>query len=259
MSADPPRTVVPLTALTGVPVRDATGRRTGWVRDVVARVSARGAQVTGLVVGDLRGRWVVPWSDLDVSRLDHLTLTRAVARELRQSIPLETDELLLVRDMLDCRVYVASQRQTARVGEVWLEPSEQTTLSVAGVEVGLGVAMRRLGPRRQRSVPGMRLLRLDEVHLVSSRGHLVQLTTNTSPAQHLAPPDLAHLLTQLPSRLAVDVLRGVPTTRSKAAVEHLHPRVRSHLVRAEQGRRKPRRKPRRRFRRTTGLADDPGG
>lgn len=249
MTADPPRTVVPLTALIGVPVRDATGRRTGWVRDVVARVSAREAQVTGLVLGDLRGRWVVPWSDLDVSRLARFTLTHAVARQQRQSIPLETDELLLVRDVLDRRVYVVSDRQNARVGEVWLDPSEGTTLSVAGVEVGIGVVLRRLGPRRRRSVSGVRLLRLDEVHLVSGRGHLVQLTTNASPAMHLAPPDLAHLLTLLPPRLAVDVLRRVPATRSKAAIEHLHPRVRSHLLRAEQGRPKSRR----RFRRTAGL------
>ena len=218
MTADPPRTVVPLTALIGVPVRDATGRRTGWVRDVVARVSAREAQVTGLVLGDLRGRWVVPWSDLDVSRLARFTLTHAVAREQRQSIPLETDELLLVRDVLDRRVYVVSDRQNARVGEVWLDPSEGTTLSVAGVEVGIGVVLRRLGPRRRRSVSGVRLLRLDEVHLVSCRGHLVQLTTNASPAMHLAPPDLAQLLTLLPPRLAVDS----PAPGAGDAVEGRH-------------------------------------
>lgn len=241
--------MVPLTALTGVPVRDTTGHRAGWVRDVVARVGARGTQVTGLVLGDLRGRWVVPWSDLDVSRLDRLTLVRDATREQRPSNPLESDELLLVRDVLDCRVYVVSERQSARVGEVWLEPGEGTTLSVTGVEVGIGVILRRLGPRRRRRpVSGMRLLRLDQVHLVSGRGHIVQLSTDASPAQHLAPHELAHLLTQLPSRLAVDVLRRVPAARSQAAVEHLHPRVRSHLGRAEHGRPKSGR----RFRRTAG-------
>ena len=184
-----------------------------------------------------------------MSRLDRLTLVRDATREQRPSNPLESDELLLVRDVLDCRVYVVSERQSARVGEVWLEPGEGTTLSVTGVEVGIGVILRRLGPRRRRRpVSGVRLLRLDQVHLVSGRGHIVQLSTDASPAQHLAPHELAHLLTQLPSRLAVDVLRRVPAARSQAAVEHLHPRCGPTWVEPSTVARSPRR----RFRRTAG-------
>lgn len=241
--------MVPLTALTGVPVRDTTGHRTGWVRDVVARVGARGTQVTGLVLGDLRGRWVVPWSDLDVSRLDRLTLVRDVAREHRQSNPLEPDELLLVRDVLDCRVYVVAARGSARVGEVWLEESADGTLSVRGVEVGTRVVLRRLGPQRWRDRASEKpLVPLSEVHLVSGRGHIVQLASGMSPVPHLAPHDLAHLLTHLPARAAVDVVRRVPAASSRAALEHLHPRVRKHLGRALDGQAPSER----RYRRTAG-------
>lgn len=249
MTLDPPPSLVPLTALTGLPVWDASGHRTGWVRDVVARVGPKDARVTGAVFGDAGDRWVVPWSDLDASDLDRLSLRHNLAKEPRPSVPLESDELLLVRDVLDCRVYVVASRQIARVGEVWLEASPSEPPSVAGVEVGVGVLLRRLGPRRRRRpTSNVQLLRLHDVHLVSGRGHIVQLSTDASPARHLAPGDLAHLLTHLPARLAADVLLRVPAGRSRAAVEHLHPRVRSHLGRAMDGSRTPGR----RFRRTAG-------
>jgi hypothetical protein len=253
MNLDPLTSMVPLTTLLDVAVRDASGHPTGWIRDLVARVGPGDAQVTGVLLGDAHDRWVLPGSDLEASRLDRLSLRHGLAEDVRASILRESDELLLARDVLDCRVYVVSERQTARVGEVWLRVSPSQPPSVAGVEVGVGVLLRRLGPRRRRRPSSdVHLLRLDDVHLVSHRGHIVQLSTDASPARHLSPHDLAHLLTHLPARLAVDVLHHVPAGRSHAAVEHLHPRVRSQLRRAEQGRRKSRR----RFRRTAGWRTD---
>jgi hypothetical protein len=64
MTLCPPTSTVPLTTLIGVAVWDASGRRTGWVRDLVARVGPEGAQVTGFLLGDAHDRWVLPWSEL---------------------------------------------------------------------------------------------------------------------------------------------------------------------------------------------------
>jgi hypothetical protein len=224
---------LPLTALTGRPVRGVSGRRTGWVRDVVARIGAEGASVTGLLVGDFRDRWLVPCAEVDVLDPSGPRLVHDLPADQRTSTPLEPDELLLVRDVLDCRAYVVAARGSARVGEVWLEESADGILSVAGVEVGTRVVLRRLGPQRWRDrAPGRPLVPLPEVHLVSGRGHIVQLASGGSPVPHLNPHDLAHLLTHLPARAAVDVVRRVPTASSRAALEHLHPRVRKHLGRA---------------------------
>ena len=220
---------LPLTTLTGRPVRDVSGRRTGRVRDVVTRVGADGASVTGLLVGDFRDRWLVPISEVDVLAPSGPRLVHDLPADQRTSTTLGPDELLLVRDVLRCRVYVVASRGTARVGEVWLEESGGI-LSVAGVEVGTRVRLRRIEPQRWRDrVPEQPLLSLSEVHLVSGRGHIVQLSSGMSPVSHLAPDDLAHLLTHLSARAAVDVVRQVPAARSRAAVEHLHPRVRKHL------------------------------
>ena len=246
-------TRLPLTALTGRPVRDVSGRRTGWVRDVVARIGADGTSVTGLLVGDFRDRWLVPCAEVDVLDPSGPRLVHDLPADQRTSSPLEADELLLVRDVLDCRVYVVSARGSARVGEVWLEGSADGALSVTGVEVGTRVVLRRLGPQRWRDrAPDKPLLPLSEVHLVSGRGHIVQLSSGLSPVPHLAPHDLAHLLTHLPARAAVDVVRRVPAASSRAALEHLHPRVRKHLGRALDGRTPSER----RYRRTAGWRAD---
>lgn len=232
----PAPTRLPLTTLTGRPVRDVSGRRTGWVRDVVARVGVDGASVTGLLVGDFRDRWLVPCAEVDVLDPSGPRLVHDLPAEQRTSTPRESDELLLVRDVLDCRVYVVAARGSARVGEVWLEESADGTLSVRGVEVGTRVVLRRLGPQRWRDRASEKpLVPLSEVHLVSGRGHIVQLSSGMSPVPRLAPHDLAHLLTHLPARAAVDVVRRVPAASSRAALEHLHPRVRKHLGRALDG------------------------
>lgn len=230
---EPPPSRLPLTALTGRPVRDVSGRRTGWVRDVVARVGPDGVRVTGLLVGDFRDRWLVPCAEVDVLADPGPRLVHDLPKDQRTSTPLDADELLLVRDVLDCRVYVVAARGTARVGEVWLEPSADGALLVPGVEVGTRVVLRRLGLQRWRGrPPDEPLLPLSAVHLVSGRGHIVQLSSGMSPVPGLPAHDLAHLLTHLSARAAVDVVRRVPAARSRAAVEHLHPRVRAHLGRA---------------------------
>jgi len=251
--AQPPPARLPLTALTGRPVHDASGRRTGWVRDVRARIGPERVRVTGLLVGDRRTRWMVPGAEVDLLAAPGPRLVHDLPADQRTSSPLDADELLLVRDVLDCRVYVVAARGTARVGEVWLEQSADGTLSVPGVEVGTRVVLRRLGLRRWRPpAPGEPLIPLSEVHLVSGRGHIVQLSSGMSPVPDLAAHDLAHLLTHLSARAAVDVVRRVPAARSRAALEHLHPRVRAHLGRAIDGRPATER----RYRRTAGWRAD---
>ncbi len=50
-----------LTSLVGRRVLSASGRRVGWVRDLVADLGAAPVPVTGVVVGDFHGRWTIPW------------------------------------------------------------------------------------------------------------------------------------------------------------------------------------------------------
>lgn len=240
-----------LTSLIGRPVGSASGHRVGWARDLVVDLgSAPPGGVTGLVVGDFNERWLLPWSELTLTDLPEPCWLATGAEPVRLPLVLADDELMLVRDVLDCRVYDVAGRRTARVGEVWLDLLPGHGLEVAGLEVGARVVMHRLGlPRRHDQPPGETLLPLSEVHLTSARGHEVQLGTTTSPVHRMPAHELAHLLTHLPVTSAADVVRRMPRERVGAATRRLHPHVLARLLRALDGQQPV---TRRRSRRTAG-------
>lgn len=143
-------------------------------------------------------------------------------------------ELLLVRDVLDAPVYDVGRGRVTRVGEVWLEEGPDSTLRVAGLEVGAASTWHRLVPRsrRRRSpAPGARVLGLGEVHLLSRRGHDAQLAALGSAVHRLDAHELAGLLTSLPVEMAADVVRRLPPTRTEEARVRLHPHVSARLAR----------------------------
>jgi hypothetical protein len=221
----------------------------------VADLSCAPASVTRVVLGDFQGRWAVPWSDITLVTPDSLRMADDTVGAAREPLALSPHEVMLVRDVLDTRVYDVRRRRSVRVGDVWLDQGDDGALSVAGLEVGSEVFLRRLGVRR-RVVPS-RPLPLSEVHLTSLNGHRVQLATPSSSVHGLAGPDLAHLLTHIPMSSAVDVVRHLPAGSVSQAVEHLHPHVVDRLRHALDGGATA---PSRRLRRTAGWRTyRPGG
>jgi hypothetical protein len=120
---------------------------------------------------------------------------------------------------------------------VWLGQLPDGRLEVAGLEVGTGVVLGRLGLRSRHDFEESEaVLPLADVHLTSARGHQVQLATPTSPVHTLDAHELAHLLTHLPVTSAADVMRHLPQERATAAAKHLPPHVLSRLAHALGGR-----------------------
>jgi hypothetical protein len=238
-----------LASLTGRPVHlvstDGVGRRLGRLRDLVVDVSDSPVRVTAAVLGAFRTRWSVPWPQVVMGQSHSLQVHEDGAAH--EPPLLGPHELLLVRDVLDTRVYEPEGRRSVRVGDVWLEPLPDGSMAVAGLEVGPEVMFRRLGLGRSRPGTGD-LLPLSRVHLTSANGHRVQLATPTSSVHTLSGEDLAHLLTHLPVAAAADVVRQLPDRAVAQAVDHLHPHVVSRLRHALGGMVEPGR----RFTRTAG-------
>lgn len=222
----------PLTSWVGRPLRLGAGRR-AWVRDLVVDLAASPAEVTAVVVGDFSSRRRVDWSavvgDPTPGRPEEESETEDGGTVRSPS------EVLLVRDVLDSRVYDVGRRRTARVGEVWLDDRDGR-LFVLGLDVRLGAAVERLrrSDRRGRTPPVGGLLDLSSVHLTSRHGHRAQLRSSTAPVHRLRGVDLAHLLTHLPVDSAADVARHLPTPHVQVALGHLHPHVRDRVQRALQ-------------------------
>ena len=198
---------------------------------MVVDVTEPDGVATGLLLSRSAGTRFVPWRNV---RLHPRTGMPTQVVGVQPWTALSGPHLLLVRDVLDSRVYDVQGRRTGRVAEVWLELREGR-LEVAGVEVGVRAMLRRLLPIRlpdTASTPPRELLPLSAIHLMSPGGHRAQLSSAGSAVHRLGGAGTAHLLTHLPPGAAAEVARRLPEQHRQRVVQRLHPRVGSRLRQA---------------------------
>src|SRR5512133_175830 len=176
----------------------------------------------------LRRRLVQTYDDEEVSvAVDRMGLSvYATAPDPN----LENQELLLAWDVLDTQVVDLVGRRLSRVSDVLLVPGPHGELEVAGVDVGAGSLLRRMGFRRLGD--RFRPVAVDwaELHLTSRRGHLVQLATVDTALHRLDASELAELLPRLSADRAVDVVRSEHPATTAVALHSSHPETRRRLL-----------------------------
>lgn len=212
------------------------GCRVGRVADLSLRLGPAHPRVTRLVVRRRRGSaLLVPWDRVDRVDRTHLELrdgsdVAAAAVDPRR-LPLDTDELLLARDVLDTQVVDLHGRHLSRVADVLLEP-DGDSLTVVAVDVGMAGLLRRLGLGPLVAGAGVRAVDWHDLHLTSPRGHGVQLGVDASAFHRLDSQGLAELLARLSTSRATDVVRAVEPARAAAAIHRSHPHTGRRIVSA---------------------------
>jgi hypothetical protein len=209
-------TTLTLTGFVGVPVLDAAGVRLGRLSDLAARLDAPVPLATRLLYrsGRLGRQHAIPFSA--VAALDTSTIRLSLSGGDLRDDPLHGDELLLRRHVLDAQIVDVVGRRLTRVEDVLLE-REGSLLRVAGVEVGAGAALQRLGLGRLSGRLATRVVPWDALHLTSGRGHALQLEAPASAFRRLGPEDVAELAARLPAHHAEQLLAGVrPETATEA-------------------------------------------
>ena len=141
--------LISLAALVGSDVKDPDGHITGQLRDVVVRWT-RGAShpaVTAFVVriGRTDVRVAAHWMQTTPPASVSLRSTKAYAKTAHR----QAAEVALAHDVLDRQVIDARGVQLVRPADVYLTVLDGT-LVLAGIEVGVGALLRRLGPTRLR-------------------------------------------------------------------------------------------------------------
>ncbi len=225
-----------LTDLLGRPVVDAQGRRVGRLLDVTVYVDRGHPLVHRAMVGSRRSRRLVPWAavhdvDADELRLGETGDTAGAAGGPGEPA-LEEHELLLGRDVLDTEVVDLAGERLSRVSDVLLVDLGGDRREVAAVDVGLGGLLRRLGLRRLGDRLPTVAVDWADLHLTSSRGHVVELSTSTAGVHRLDSRGLAELLARLSLGKAADVMRTVGPERSAGALHRSHPAVGRRLLHA---------------------------
>jgi sporulation protein YlmC with PRC-barrel domain len=221
----------------GRPVVDAGGTQVGRLEDVSVILDRQHPVVHRLVVrGARRRRLLLPWAQ--VAELTGGTVRLAVegatlpAPVERRDLVLEPGELLLARDVMDTQVVDLQGRRLVRVADVLLVRLPTGEWEVAAVDVGTGALLRRMGLPRLGERLAPVVVDWADLHLTSSRGHLVQLATSTAGMHRLDSRGLAELLARLSTGKGADVLRSVGPERAAGAVRHSHPFVGRRLLHA---------------------------
>ncbi len=210
-----------LTDVLGRRALDSGRRELGRVTDLAVDHADRFPRVTAVAIRHRRRVSLEPWHAVVSVGPDALVLD-PVGGERPAS------DVYLARDLLDAQVVDIAGRRLARVGDIELA-LHGTELRAVAVDVGLGAVVRRLGlPRAGRRL-GTEMVRWDELHFASGRGHELQLASPAAAVHALDPTELAELLSQLHPERGAEVLAAVPVER------------------ASRVRQLPRRPPRRRF------------
>lgn len=224
-----------LTRETGQVVLAADGRPVGRLLDLTTRIGVEHPVVDRLAVGSRHHlTHLLPWLAVESFersgvRLREVGPLGGLAVD-EDALPLEADELLLRRDVLDTQIVDVVGHRLARVGDVLLTRLPDGRLEVAAVDVGLGAVCRRLGLARLADHLPEQAVDWRDLHLTSDRGHDVQLATTVSAVHRLDARALAELLTRLDLDSATDVMRAVGPERTAGAVAQAHPEVGGRLM-----------------------------
>lgn len=194
-----------LSDLLGTAVVDADGRRRGRLVDVVVDLAEPLPRVAAIIARAHARRCVVP-----ISRLTGMDRGRIVVPSgLHADAPVPPHGLFLRRDVLDAQVVDVHGRRTGRVGDVELERSAGGLRAVA-VDLGLRSVLHRLGMRRVARHAPRDAVAWRDVHLLSARGHRLQLRSDAAAIHRLGPEGLAHVAARLPAHRARELLDRLP-------------------------------------------------
>jgi hypothetical protein len=223
------------TRTTGQPVQAADGTVVGRLRDLTARLGAEHPTVHRLAVGTRRNlTHLVPWSAVAAFERAGVQLGNVGSVDAFAAggprLPLEADELLLGRDVLDTQIVDVVGHRLSRVSDVLLTRLPDGRLEVAAVDVGIGAVLRRLGLRWLGERFPERAVDWRDLHLTSERGHDVHLATTAAAVHRLDAHDLAELLTRLDTGSAAKVIKTVGPERAAGAVARAHPEVGGRLM-----------------------------
>ncbi|MET0973813.1 MAG: CBS domain-containing protein [Thermoleophilaceae bacterium] len=218
-----------LTDYLGQDVFDAADARIGVVADLAARLGGPAPRITRLIVrAGRREQFALPWEEVADFERSGVVLRRTAEELDRRAQPAE-DELLLLRDLVDTQIVDVAGRRLVRAGDVDLERRD-SQLVLAGVDVGGGALLRRLGLRRLARRFSSRCLPWSELYAASPAAHTVQLRVDRERVAGLGPAGLAQVIGRLPPAHGADVLRSVGSELAADAVSGTHPEVGGRVV-----------------------------
>lgn len=185
------------------PVLDASGRRLGWVEDLVLTSLDLFPTVAALVLAR-RGRRAVfvPWRDVAATDATVIRLWRN--REEIETSPLDENAIFLRRDILDKQVVDIHGRKVVRVNDLQLA-SVDSELRLIGADIGVRGLLRRLNLERPATVMAhtmnaslpARVIPWNYVEGLETEWSSLRLNVSHRRLRELPATDIADILAQM--------------------------------------------------------------
>jgi Mg/Co/Ni transporter MgtE len=134
-----------------------------------------------------------------------------------------------MRDVVDTQIVDVSGRRFVRVADVELE-RRGDELVVAGVDVGAGSLLRRLGLRRLARRMRGRSVAWEELYATSPAAHALQLRVDRARVARLGPAGLGQVVGVLPPARGAELLHSVDPALAAGAVGAARPDVGGRVV-----------------------------
>lgn len=225
-----------LSSLVGRRVRNSDGYSVGRLADLVVATDAVRAPIVDRILLHRSPGVVfsIPWTGVQSVGSAHVQLCPSGAQLTGQleSAHIETDEILLVRDILDTQIIDVVGQRLARVADVVLARRPVGRLEMVGVEVGFGAVLRRLWlvgiAKRMRPD----VVAWSDLHVVAKRGHAIQLATQRSAVHRLSARELATLVVKLDTESATDILAARGPTVAAEVIQESNPEIAERVLRA---------------------------
>jgi CBS domain-containing protein len=227
--------LISLAGLIGSPVRNPAGALIGRVTDVVARWdgSEPYPAVTGLVV-KVGGRQTFASMD-QVASVSRSGVEMGSARLDLVDFARREGEVLLGRDVMDHQLVDVDGVQVIRSADLYLAytpgPGGQV-LRLVGVDVSGQTLLRRLGPKRWRTLPTPeKVIDWATIRPFGSEVPSVAMTTSLEDLRRLRPGELADLLEDLGRDARQELLASLELERAADALEEMDPEQLGTLLR----------------------------
>src|SRR6266702_3321157 len=235
-----------VSALMGVAVADATGKTVGHVREFAVCPPEDANHVRSLVLKPLGASRT---EGLSMAPVNDLEMTSAGALRIRGELPLkpmpkEDSYLMLERDLLDQQIIDVHGHKVVRVNDVDLvweplaEGSDDLSLRIAEVEVGLRGAIRRLLKGLPSSTVHRFTARIspsvipwDFVDLIDrDPARRVRLKIEQDRLSQMHPSDIADILEELAPAERNALFSSLDEEVAAEALEEIKPRMQQALI-----------------------------
>lgn len=213
-----------LTEILGQPVGRSGSEPAGRLADLAVSLADPSPRVTRLLVrGGWRRMYTAAW--VDVWQFEAAATLLAADAPLIAGNEVGSDELWVMRDVVDTQIVDLDDRRVVRAADAQLEMAAGE-LRLVGIDVSAGAVLRRLGLVRLGRRASHDAIAWEDLHPASPRGHALQLRCRADAVRRLDRAELGHVVASLTPDDATEVLELVDPAVAASVLDAAETQVR---------------------------------